>query len=102
MAWAGSLLTSGNDPALTDEAGRLSGTLVFFTHQKQLQDVLPSLQARFPADTPVAIVCDVSYPTERVIRGTLGDIGQAVGVGKLPQLYLFYVGDGLNQTRCCP
>ena len=52
----------------------LSGTLVFFTHQAKMDEILPSLQARFPADTPVAIVCDVSYPTELLIRGTLGEI----------------------------
>jgi precorrin-4 methylase len=96
------LLTSGDDANLTDKAGRLAGTVVFFTHQKKLEHLLPSLQARFPANTPAAVVCDVSYPNERVIRSTLGEIGKSIGQEKLPQLYLFYVGDGLQQIRCCP
>ena len=51
---------------------------------------------RYPADTPVAIVCDATYPTERVVRSDLGRVLEAIGQQKLPQLYLFYVGDALR------
>lgn len=95
-------ITSGRELGVSDKAERINGTVVFFTHQKKLDDLLPSLQSRFPADTPIAIVCDVSYPAERVIRGTLGDIRKAIGDAKLPQLYLIYVGDGLKSAMCCP
>lgn len=95
-------LSSGMDLGTPDEKGRLAGTIVFFTHRANFQSLLPKLRERYPADTPVSIVCDVSYPTERVIHGTLGTILDALGGKSLPHLYLVYVGDSLKQRACCP
>jgi precorrin-4 methylase len=49
----------------------------------------------------VAIVCEASYPGEKVIRGTLGDIQQLLGDSPLPHLYLIYVGDALRERAYC-
>lgn len=49
----------------------------------------------------MGIVCDVSYPTEKVIHGTLGTILDVLGDRTLPHLYLLYVGDGLKEKACC-
>jgi precorrin-4/cobalt-precorrin-4 C11-methyltransferase len=84
-----------------DANGRLAGTVAFFTHRTKLEELLPKLQKRYPADTPVGIVCDVSYPTEKVMHGTLGTILDVLGGKKLPHLYLIYVGDGLKSQACC-
>ena len=90
------ILSSGSDLGRPDAQGRLSSTLVFFTQRVQLPELLAQLRDRYPADTPVAIVCDVSYPGEKVIRGRLGTFADVVAQEKLPLLYLLYVGDALG------
>jgi precorrin-4/cobalt-precorrin-4 C11-methyltransferase len=89
-------LSSGSEIGSPDEHGRLSGTIVFFTHKTKLNDLLPRLRQQYPDDTPVAIVCQVSYPGEKVIQGTLGSVHEMVGDADLPHLYLVYVGDALK------
>jgi precorrin-4/cobalt-precorrin-4 C11-methyltransferase len=74
----------------------LSSTLVFFTQRVKIQELLAQLRDRYPADTPVALVCDVSYPGEKVLRGQLGTFADVVAKEKLPLLYLLYVGDALG------
>jgi tungstate transport system substrate-binding protein len=91
------IISSGGELGTPDENGRLAGVIVFFTHRTKLDQLLPQLESRYPADTPVAIVCDVSYPNEKVVRGTLGSILDVLAGEKLPHLYLFYVGDGLAE-----
>ena len=91
------IISSGSELGSPDEHGRLAGTIVFFTHRTKLEQLLPKLESRYPADTPVAIVCDASYPTQKVVRGTLGNILDVLAGEKLPHLYLLYVGDGLGQ-----
>jgi tungstate transport system substrate-binding protein len=71
---------------------------VFFTHRTKLDQLLPELERRYPADTPAAIVCDVSYPTEKTFRTTLGGVRDLLAREKLPHLYLFYLGDGVGRT----
>jgi precorrin-4/cobalt-precorrin-4 C11-methyltransferase len=94
-------LSSGAEMGSPDENGRLAGTVVFFTHRSKVKELLPRLRDRYPDDTPVVIVCEASYPGEKVIRGTLGGIQELLADEKLPHLYLFYVGDGLKQRACC-
>ncbi len=90
------ILSSGSDLGRPDLQGRLSSTLVFFTQRVKIQELLAQLRERYPADTPVAIVCDVSYPAEKVLRGQLGTFAEVVAKEQLPLLYLLYVGDGLG------
>ncbi len=95
-------ISSGTDTGVPDSHGRLSGTMAFFTHLKKFDVLLPELQKKYPADTPVAIVCDVSYPAEKVVEGTLGTILEVLGdPPALPHLYLLYVGDGLKPVAGC-
>lgn len=96
------MLSAGHDLPACDEHGRLSGVLVLFTHTEKLPEQVARLQKAYPEDTPFALVCDASYPTERVIRGTVGTILGELGSGKLPHLYLIYVGDGLGRKHNSP
>ncbi|MCL4203470.1 MAG: molybdopterin-dependent oxidoreductase [Pirellulaceae bacterium] len=90
------ILSSGSDLGRPDPQGRLSSTLVFFTQRVEIQKLMGQLRDRYPADTPVAIVCDVSYPSERILRGQLGTFADVVAKEQLPLLYLLYVGDALG------
>jgi precorrin-4 methylase len=94
-------ITSGVDLGHPDENGRLAETIVCFTHRRKLPELLPELRQRYPADTPVAVVCAVSYPEQKVFQGTLGTILDVLGEAPLPHLYLLYVGDGIAQRACC-
>ena len=96
------MLSAGHDLAACDEQGRLSGVLVLFTHTAKLPEQVATLKKTYPEDTPIAIVCDASHPTERIIRGTLTTILDELGSGKLPHLYLIYVGDGLDRKHNTP
>jgi hypothetical protein len=91
-------ISSGDDLGTPGADGRLSGTVAFFTHRVKLEALVPRLRARYPADTPVVIVCDASYPTERMVRSDLGRVLDALREQKLPHLYLVYVGDALKQA----
>jgi precorrin-4/cobalt-precorrin-4 C11-methyltransferase len=90
------LISPGNDLGTKTDKGRISGMLIIFTHRAKFGELLPRLQARYPADTPIAIVCEASYETEKVYRGTLSTIQDIIGGEKLPHLYLIYVGDSLK------
>ena len=89
------LISPGDNLGSPDGRGRLSGTLVLFTHRAKLDELLPRLAARYPADTPMAVVCEASYQRQQVIFATLGTIGKRVSAKDLPHLYLVYVGDGI-------
>ncbi len=90
------LISAGEDLGTPDKDGRLKMTLVLFTHRAKLTELAPRLLARYPADTPVAVVCEASYPTQHVVWATLGTILEKIGGQRLPHLYLVYVGDGLK------
>jgi precorrin-4 methylase len=79
-----------------DELGRLRTTLVLFSHHTKVQDLVQRLAARYPSDTPIALLCEASCPTEEVITGTLGTILQKLHGKKLPHLHRLYAGDALN------
>jgi precorrin-4/cobalt-precorrin-4 C11-methyltransferase len=89
------LLTAGDDLGTPDAKGRLNTTLVIFTQRAKVQDVVPRLASRYPADTPIAVVCEASYASEKVVAATLGTILEKLADTKLPHLYLIYAGDGL-------
>ena len=96
------LISAGGDLGTPDKDGRLKTTLVLFTHRGKLKEVAPRLQARYPADTPVAVVCEASYPTQRVVWATLGTVLEKTAGQPLPHLYLVYVGDGLKPPATSP
>jgi precorrin-4 methylase len=96
------LISPGDDLGSPDANGRLNTMLVFFTHKAKFKELLPRLQARYPADTPIAVVSEASYDRERVVYGTLATIQENVGAAKLPHLYLVYAGDGLTLPKSDP
>jgi precorrin-4 methylase len=96
------LISAGEDLGRPDKDGRLHMTLVLFTHRAKLKELAPQLLGRYPADTPAAVVCEASYPTQRVVWATLGTILEKTAGERLPHLYLVYVGDGLKAPATSP
>ena len=96
------LISSGTHLGTPDENGRLKMMLVFFTQSKHFDDLLPLLQARYPADTPIALVGQASYEEQLTVYATLGTISQKLKNDQIPKLYLIYVGDGLTLPTDVP
>ena len=67
------LLTAGDDLGTADAKGRLNTTLVIFTMGRRFRTLCPGWP-RYPADTPIAVVCEASYLSEKVVVATLGTI----------------------------
>jgi precorrin-4 methylase len=96
------LISGGEDLGASDKSGRLKLTLVLFTYHAKLNELVPRLRAHYPADTPMAVVCEASYPTQRVVWGTLATILERTANEHLPHLYLIYAGDGLKAPVASP
>ncbi|HZW34018.1 MAG TPA: SAM-dependent methyltransferase [Isosphaeraceae bacterium] len=88
-------LSAGTAPLGSGEECPLPTTRVIFTHRFKARDVLPQLAARYPADTPVALVCEASRSSQEVITGTVGTVLDKINGRDLPHLYVIDVGDGL-------
>lgn len=100
VMWGGRrcvVLSGGDVLGIPPREGRMETPSVFFTHRTPLPKLVPQLLAQYPADTPVAVVCNTGIAgEEEIIRATLGTIRGRVPDGGLPSLNLVYVGDILT------
>jgi uroporphyrin-III C-methyltransferase/precorrin-2 dehydrogenase/sirohydrochlorin ferrochelatase len=86
----------GHEGSLVDwaSAGRNTGTLVLLMAVDNLSLIAAELiRHGRNADTPVAIVCDGSMPTERTVRTTLGQAGATVAAESIRPPAIVVVGD---------
>ena len=60
-----------------------------------LDTIVAELVPHYGADCPVAVVVRASWPDERVLRGTLGDIAAQVAAEKIERTALVLVGRAL-------
>lgn len=71
-----------------------AGTLVVFMGLGRVAEIARELVRRGrPASTPVAVVDQGTLPDQRVVEGTLGDIGRRVRQARLPGPALIVVGE---------
>lgn len=61
-----------------------------------IERIVAELVPFYGADCPAAVVVRASWPEERVIRGTLGDIGEKVAAEKIERTALIFVGRALD------
>lgn len=72
-------------------------TMMIFLSISMIKDVVNDLlQGAYTKDTPVAIIEKVSWPEERIIRGTLADIATKVKEAGITKTALIAVGDALK------
>lgn len=87
------------------EKEKLSGlaghqaTMVIFLSVGLIEKVRQELLEGYPEDTPVAVVEKVSWPEERIIRGTLKDLAQKVQEAGIKKTALIYVGEALRASQ---
>jgi precorrin-4/cobalt-precorrin-4 C11-methyltransferase len=78
--------------------GATGATLAIHLAIHALGQVVEELTPLYGADCPVAIVVKASWPDERVIRGTLGDIEAKVAADPIERTALIFVGRTLGAT----
>lgn len=76
--------------------GATGATLAIHLAIHALEDVVAALEPLYGAECPVAIVAWASWPQERIVRGTLGDIAGKVAVEPIERTAIIFVGHGLG------
>ena len=74
-------------------------TMVMFLSVGMIEKLRDELLKEYPEDTPVAVVEKVSWPDERIIRGTLKDIAEKVEEAGIKKTALIYVGEALKASE---
>ena len=74
-------------------------TMVIFLSVSMIERVRDELLQGYSEDTPVAVVEKASWPEERVLHGTLGEIVRIVSDAGIKKTALIYVGDALRASR---
>ncbi len=88
-AMQASAMPPGEDLAALGHAG---ATLAIHLSIRNIKAVVAALAPLYGTDCPAAVVYRASWPDERVIRGTLGDIVAKVRAEKLTRTALILVG----------
>lgn len=87
------------------EKEKLSGlaghqaTMVIFLSVGLIEKVREELLKGYPEDTPVAVAEKVSWPEERIIKGTLKDLAAKVQEAGIKKTALIYVGEALRASQ---
>jgi precorrin-4/cobalt-precorrin-4 C11-methyltransferase len=82
-----------------EELARTKATMVIFLSTHEIERVVDQLSKGYGEDTPVAVVEKASWPEERKIIGTLGNIAEKVKEAGIKRQALILVGDVLGKNR---
>jgi precorrin-4/cobalt-precorrin-4 C11-methyltransferase len=77
--------------------GRSGATLAIHLSINNLAPVVRDLSPLYGADCPVAVAYRVSWPDQRIIRGTLADIREKVKAAGITRTALILVGRALGE-----
>jgi len=75
--------------------GRTGATLAIHLAIHAIGEIVAELSPLYGADCPVAVVFRVSWPEERVVRGTLEDIEAKLAADPIERSAIIFVGRGL-------
>ena len=79
------------------ELAKHQATMVIFLGTSLIDKVVADLQkGGYPEDTPAAVVYKATWPEQKIVKGTLGDIAQKVQAEGITQTALIFVGKVLN------
>jgi precorrin-4/cobalt-precorrin-4 C11-methyltransferase len=80
------------------ELARIGASMVIFLSVSMIENVRTQLLKGYPENTPVIVVERVSWPDERLVRGTLEDIVEKVKDAGITKTALIYVGESLRAS----
>lgn len=78
---------------------RHGAVMVIFLSISMIDKVVEKLKEGYPPETPVAVIERVSWPEERIIRGTINDISEKVKTAGIKKTALILVGEALNASE---
>ncbi|MEO5355790.1 MAG: precorrin-4 C(11)-methyltransferase [Nitrospirae bacterium YQR-1] len=76
-----------------------NATMVIFLSVSMTEQVVEELRAGYRDTTPVVVVERASWPTQRIIRGTLSDIASKVKEAGVKKTALILVGEALRASE---
>jgi len=68
-------------------------TMCIFLSVGLIENLVDELKKGYADDTPVMVVQKASWPDEKIVRGTLGDIAQRVAEARISKTAMIVVGD---------
>ena len=77
-------------------------TMCIFLGVQMIDEVVKDLLTHYKPETPVAVVQKASWPDEKIVRGTLEDIGVKVAESDIKKTAMIVVGDVLGKTNITP
>ena len=81
------------------QLGRSGATLAIHLSIRSLRAVCETLAPVYGADCPAAVVYRVSWPDQRIVTGTLGDLAEKARPLRLRRTALILVGRVLDAGR---
>jgi precorrin-4/cobalt-precorrin-4 C11-methyltransferase len=81
------------------ELAKHRASMVIFLSVAMIKKVMDELLKEYPEETPVVVIEKVSWPEERIIRGTLKDISGKVKEAGIRKTALIYVGEALRASE---
>lgn len=85
------------DSQRLERLGKTGATLCIFLSGLQVGEVSAALIPHYGDDCPAAVVYHASWPDEKVVTGTLGDIAGKVGLERIGQTSIIIVGRALSR-----
>jgi precorrin-4/cobalt-precorrin-4 C11-methyltransferase len=79
------------------ELSRHGATMVIFLGTEKLGEITKKLDC--PADTPAAVVYHASWPDQKIVRGTVGDIARKAQENGIEHTALLVVGGVLDPMK---
>ena len=76
--------------------------MCIFLGVQMIDEVVKDLLTHYKPETPVAVVQKASWPDEKIVRGTLEDIGVKVAESDIKKTAMIVVGDVLGKTNITP
>lgn len=81
------------------ELAKHQSSMVIFLSAGMIEKVRDELLTGYPEDTPVVVIEKVSWPEQKIVRGTLRDIAEKVTEAGIRKTALIYVGEALRASE---
>ncbi len=81
------------------ELAKHQASMVIFLSAGMIEKVRDELLTGYPEDTPVVVIEKVSWPEQKIVRGTLRDIAEKVTEAGIRKTALIYVGEALRASE---
>jgi precorrin-4/cobalt-precorrin-4 C11-methyltransferase len=86
-----------------DKLASHKASMAIFLSVQMIEKVVEKLARHYPMDTPVAVVQRASWPDQKIVEGTLGDIAEKVKVEKITKtaqiLVGWFMGDKYSKSK---